>query len=478
MKLTHQQVNFIDKCSDGGSLALNSVAGSGKTFTLQEGAKVLKGGVATSFSKMTVDELKKKLPKTFESKTIHSIGLSTLKKHIKIYKIDSKDDKVFNIITAISKNRKLLFPVKNLVKAAQLSKIVINGENDTIEDWDFAADTANVDRKHIEIARKTLLLTTQMAVSKGIITFDDMLYIPYAKNYDIDKTNVMIIDEAQDLNALQHEMILKSLNKNGKVVLAGDPNQAIYGFAGALTNSYNDLVEKFNCKELALSVSFRCPKSVVRLAQRIVPSITFMDNAIEGDVIYHRELDFDKCPPVIICRDNKPLISLAMKFIIHGKTARVIGKDIGDSLIQLVRSITTIKTMSTANFTHLVEDWYQRTSVNSSYRIKALNKDRKETLQELCLYLDTVGDVEKFLTNVFFDPSTKKTKQPEFTLCTGHKSKGLEWDDVLFLDNHLIPSRFATTEDQLQQEENLKYVIITRAKRTLHFANSNGIIFA
>ena len=56
---------------------------------------------------------------------------------------------------------------------------------------------------------------------------------------------------------------------------------------------------------------------------------------------------------------------------------------------------------------------------------------------------------------------------------TIHKSKGLENDNVFFLAPELIPSRFATQPWQLEQESNLKYVAITRAKNSLIYVPLN-----
>ena len=56
---------------------------------------------------------------------------------------------------------------------------------------------------------------------------------------------------------------------------------------------------------------------------------------------------------------------------------------------------------------------------------------------------------------------------------TGHKSKGLEFHTVFFLDPHLIrtnPER--NTPEQLKQELNLRFVIMTRAQDTLFFVRS------
>ena len=57
-------------------------------------------------------------------------------------------------------------------------------------------------------------------------------------------------------------------------------------------------------------------------------------------------------------------------------------------------------------------------------------------------------------------------------LATIHKSKGLEAQRVLILDRGLIPSRYATQDWQLEQENNLMYVAITRSMDYLGFINS------
>ena len=57
-------------------------------------------------------------------------------------------------------------------------------------------------------------------------------------------------------------------------------------------------------------------------------------------------------------------------------------------------------------------------------------------------------------------------------LATIHKSKGLEAKRVLILDRGLIPSRYATQDWQLEQENNLMYVAITRSMDYLGFINS------
>ena len=63
--------------------------------------------------------------------------------------------------------------------------------------------------------------------------------------------NFVFIDECQDLNACQRSLMLKAVKPNGgRFIAVGDPAQAIYGFAGAdsdsdaPTDDTNDAVAK------------------------------------------------------------------------------------------------------------------------------------------------------------------------------------------------------------------------------------------
>jgi superfamily I DNA/RNA helicase len=60
-------------------------------------------------------------------------------------------------------------------------------------------------------------------------------------------------------------------------------------------------------------------------------------------------------------------------------------------------------------------------------------------------------------------------------LLTGHKAKGGEWETVFHLDSWRVPSKWAETEEEQQQERNLDYVITTRSKDKLYFIDSENM---
>jgi ATP-dependent exoDNAse (exonuclease V) beta subunit len=58
-------------------------------------------------------------------------------------------------------------------------------------------------------------------------------------------------------------------------------------------------------------------------------------------------------------------------------------------------------------------------------------------------------------------------------LASIHKSKGLESDRVWFVNQGIIPIKYAKLEWQIEQEWNCKYVAITRAKNELNYISVN-----
>ncbi len=56
-------------------------------------------------------------------------------------------------------------------------------------------------------------------------------------------------------------------------------------------------------------------------------------------------------------------------------------------------------------------------------------------------------------------------------LLSGHKAKGLEWDIVYHLDPWRIPSKYAASDEEKEQELNVRYVIETRLKKELLLVN-------
>jgi hypothetical protein len=86
------------------------------------------------------------------------------------------------------------------------------------------------------------------------------------------------------------------------------------------------IIRASNAKALRLSITYRCPKQHVELAQAIVPHIEARPSAPEGVVDYIDELQLVRMlrdGDMVICRTNAPLISCALLLARQGMKVKL-----------------------------------------------------------------------------------------------------------------------------------------------------------
>lgn len=481
--LTPQQEAFLDTAPDKDSIALRARAGTGKTFSLRKwAAKSRAGGMATSFSKSTVQELTAKMPPKFQAKTMHGIGYQAIRNSGTFSKMDA--NKLYELCKTFSDDNEIPFE-----QQADLRKLVSLGKTFGIQPdpkgpeglvpdeqfvWEELADNYDIElgTHTIEFARALLQESNTAALKDGLIDFDDMLYIALLWPHKFPRFPVILADEVQDFNALQHRMLGRLLLPNGRLVAAGDDRQAIYAFRGALSDSYTQLVNDFDMRELPLTASFRCPRAVIHEAQKFVPDIESHPNAIEGAVEYPYALSLADVPKTVLCRNNAPLMRLALALLVSGRTVEMAGRDIGQHLIALTKRITKKKDMPSIEFLDRLTTWKQRELERYPRRRPSIN-DKFSALAALAMHHRTLADIRQHLEKLY--PKDSDNRRPaDVHLSTIHRAKGREWPRVLFLDQNLI-GKHAKKDQEILQEQNLAYVGVTRAQQELVYCSSTDI---
>lgn len=101
---------------------------------------------------------------------------------------------------------------------------------------------------------------------EGKVDFFDCL-IKYVENGEALPVKVAMIDEAQDITALQWKVIDKAFRKAEKIIIAGDDKQSIYAYSGARPDFLIQLSKQFPVEHL--SKSYRIPYSVYKLSVAI-----------------------------------------------------------------------------------------------------------------------------------------------------------------------------------------------------------------
>jgi superfamily I DNA/RNA helicase len=177
-----------------------------------------------------------------------------------------------------------------------------------------------------------------------------------------------------------------------------------------------------------------------------------------------------------LCRNTAPLVTLALRLLGAGRGATIAGRDIGKNLTRIVKKISGKASMPIDTFISALSDYIELETQKKPSRTAAL-RDRQDALLAISTrafetggQYATTDNIISIIERLYADKAAGSV-----FLSTIHRAKGLEWPDVLFLDAHLIPSKYAQQDWQLQQEHNLRYVGVTRAQENLHFCASTDI---
>lgn len=465
------------------NIVLIAVAGSGKSFSLLNAVKLLPMTTSVglfAFNKAIVEDWtgKCKLPNV-EIKTLHSAGFSSLmftyRSKLDNYKYRKfLNDSIFllsDILTIDTKENELLEYKNRTLKLLDLSRVSLSS---TVEEIEALAEKHEVDIESDE-AKVVLKLQNWGQNNCKIIDFTDMVWLPVIKNLNIKQYDFVGIDEAQDLSKCQRELFLKMLKPTSRFVAVGDPRQCINGFAEADLESFNKLRSLPNVIELPLSICYRCPKAVIKEAQSIVPYIETSENASEGEVNTVQNIDNIQAGDMVLSRVTSPLVSLCMKLIGAGKPAYVKGREIGTSLSSLVKRT---KQVDLELMNQMLENELYKIQIKISKRNGISMEEAKDEYAYLAFTdkMDCINTISFGCSNtgelLAKIDSLFKDNGQGVILSTIHKSKGLEADNIYIIALDKFPlKRCMDVEWKREQEYNLMYVAITRAKKTLNYVD-------
>lgn len=504
-------------------LIVEARAGTGKTTTLIEGLRRVKGMESlltpspqqaavwqsvemsagkvqsicfVAFNVSIATELKTRVPEGCDAMTMHSLGIKTLTRAygaqtVNEYRVQELIAKVLgkNLLHLRQEYPDQMSATEDLVALCKQNMLGMKGDEFcadwiTHEELDYLADRYDVElndsrNKIFNLVPRVLRACTN--TEDRCIDYNDMIWLPLAKNLFLKKYDLLLVDEAQDLNKCQQQLAFKS---GRRLVLCGDNRQAIYGFAGADSKSMSNMAELLGkqergCEKLYLTVTRRCGKAIVKEAQKIVPDFEAFETNCDGVVNQAKMLSpwrtKAKDGDMVLCRVNAPLVSTCFKFLKEGRKATIQGrKDIGAGLIKMINKLEKKSKIKPYTITNLVSDldaWRDcETKKEAAKRNPSESKllsinDKYECLvcftEDMAAVVDVTQKIEAIFTN---NPENKGIK-----LSSVHKAKGLEAKNVFILmpKGSGMPHPMAKSAWQMEQEMNLKYVAITRAIETL-----------
>lgn len=469
-------------------LLIKAVAGSGKTTTIVEALKLTaEPSIFLAFNKSIADELKKRVPAHVQARTFHSLCFNPVLKAIGARQVNP--DKLKQLMRATMTRPDSEMYGNFVRKLIGLARSEGLGALHPLSD---EALFALVEQHDLQLEHEEASVEVALDFTKAILMksndmhdadFDDLLYFAVLKGIKLPQFSWVFVDEAQDTNAIQRAILKKVLKPGGRLVAVGDPAQAIYGFRGADSNAMELIAQSFSpAKWLPLSVTYRCATSITKKAQQFVPEIQAREGAVEGEVLEAGSLVANDVKAsgwrltdlgahdLVVCRNTKPLLDLGYRMLRARIPVRVMGRDIGEGLIGLIRKCD--KGRGLDEMLEVLGNWKEREIQKA---IAADNEAKAEAVE------DKAGSIEMLAADL---PENERTvealivvigslftsENSRTTLATIHKAKGLESDRVWWLCPSLCPSKWAKKDWQQQQERNLMYVAVTRAKRSLVLA--------
>ena len=469
-----EQVAIFEHMKNDRPLMVPSYAGTGKTSTIIEAFQYIKKLYPNKsilyliFASKNAIEAKEKTSSDIEVSTVHSCGFSALKRAYgpKI-DVDKYGEKDYNIATALLGPEDEKADLRyNFVRAINFAKGYLCETVDELLPILEKHEVEFCNMNETEFCQKVFNACEIGAQQYMRITFEEMLYIPIKKNLSFTQYDVVAGDEIQDNSPARNEVLLRSLKPGGKLITVGDRNQEIFQFASSC-NAIDKIIDRVNPDILALKTTFRCPKSVVRMAQEYVSDYVADENNIEGEVKYcgMNEMLRDVRPgDAILSRVNAPLVSICLNLLKEGRKASILGKEMGKGLSYMLKR-------SEASDVNGFLDWLSTWESSEIERLVKKNKetghisDKADVMRAFCEGTNDLSYVRKRIDEMFSDEDNHSAR---VVLSSIHRSKGAEWNNVFLLNDTCKPGKSV-------EEKNIFYVGITRSKRTLTLVSGKTV---
>jgi DNA helicase-2/ATP-dependent DNA helicase PcrA len=309
-----------------------------------------------------------------------------------------------------------------------------------------------------------------------------------------------VIDEYQDVSPVQRALLDAWRGSHSEVCVVGDPNQTVFGFAGASDEHLVRFESEFpGATTVELDRNYRSTPEIVRLANSTVPnsplelvsmresgpmpgvigSATDEDEAraIGKAIRAAIESGTDPADIAVLYRINvqslvleQILGEMSIPFRVRG--GRFFDEPVVTQALVLVRGRLQTDPAASARDTMaliLRENlgWLSKPPANPvdrhAWNIMSALAQIAENLPETATVIDLAADL-KHRTDNEMEPAVSAV-----TLSTTHNAKGLEWDTVFVIgmSEGLFPLSYSMGDGPVQEERRLAYVAFTRAGRSL-----------
>ena len=377
-----------------------------------------------------------------------------------------------------------------------------------------------------EAVARLITVYEEAKTDRGVIDFEDVLLLTAGiiEAYPDVATAVraqyrhFVVDEYQDVSALQQRLLDQWLGGRDELCVVGDPSQTIYSFTGASPQHLLDFPSRYrNATVVELVRDYRSTPQVVYLANRLLarrsgtgpvplrliaqrpagpePKLTsYDDDVAEATAVARRivKLVADGVRPreiAVLFRTNgqseqleQALADAKLAYVLRGGERFWARKEVREA-VMLLRGAARAGSQELglgeeARGVLAAAGW----SVSPPSAGGAL-RERWESLQALSALADEFAATrpEATLSDLVAELDERASAQHApavdgVNLASLHAAKGLEWDAVFLvgLSEGLMPISFAEGQEAIEEERRLLYVGITRAREHLHLSWSRA----
>jgi DNA helicase-2/ATP-dependent DNA helicase PcrA len=402
----------------------------------------------------------------------------------------------------------------------------------TPETYAPAARRAGRDPAGLDATAMARLLQTyeEVKAERAVIDFEDVLLLTVGilgEREDIARAvrsqyRHFVVDEYQDVNALQQRLLDLWVGQRDDVCVVGDAAQTIYSFTGATPKYLMEFPRRYPHSQVVQLVrNYRSTPQIVALANILVRVGHGQSGAARTEPLQLRSQGQAGPPPSLTAYADDPAEATGVAAAIN---ALVKGGTLASQIAVLFRTNAQSEAyesaLAAADLAYLVrggERFFARKEVRAAILLmrgaaraddgsKPLGelvrdviagvgwtqkapssggamRDRWESLQALVGLADNFVAAEPSarITDLVHDLDERAAAQHAptvegVTLASLHASKGLEWDCVFIVgcSDGLIPISMAEGPDAVQEERRLMYVGLTRARRELRLSWSGS----
>jgi ATP-dependent DNA helicase RecQ len=309
---------------------------------------------------------------------------------------------------------------------------------------------------------------------------------------------VLVIDEAQDMDADEFELIntLIDYNEEMRVIAVGDDDQNIYEFRGSSSKYLESFITEKSATKYELLENYRSKNNLVHFTNQFVNKISnrLKTNPINpvqkenGQIIITKHSSDQLITPLVneiinfdlsgstcvLTQTNEEALQITGSLIKNGFPAKLIQTNDGFSIYNLYEIRYFIDNLNLKKDVYTISD-----DVWNNAKRNLVNKFSRSSKLELCINI--IKDFElsnpkrKYKSD--FEIFLRESKLEDFTtssidtiiVSTIHKAKGKEFDNVFLMLNG-----FKLKEESKKRE---LYVAMTRAKNNLIIHLNNDILY-